>query len=327
MKKPMPLNEFDIIKTYFTRPPKQSSVQQAVGDDCAIVSLDSNKQLVFSMDTLVSGRHFPVDASPYDIATRALCTSISDLAAMGATPLWLTLGLTLPEMNQAWLSAFSDGVYAIADQFEMDLIGGDTTKGPLTITVQVHGQVAHGHSLRRDQAMEGDTVFVTGNLGDGAAGLAVLENRLTLERPAQDYLHERFYAPTPQVKIGQRLIGLAHCAIDISDGLLGDAEHIAKASGVSIVFDIEKLPVSKYLKGVEQKKMWAWALSGGDDYQLLFTVNQTQLASVKHLMDTQQLEATAIGRVVSGRGQVSCCLHGQPYDLRHQPTGYQHFAS
>jgi thiamine-monophosphate kinase len=323
----MPLNEFDIIKKYFTRSAVQSSVDSSVGDDCAIVSLESCKQLVLSMDTLVAGRHFPNDAKAYDIGTRALCTSISDLAAMGATPLWFTLGLTLPSVDESWLQNFSEGLFSIADQFNMDLIGGDTTKGPLTVTVQVHGEVNKGQALTRSSAQVGDIVFVTGSLGDGAAALALIQNQLIVEPSVQDFLKGRFYAPEPQVIAGQHLVGVANAAIDISDGLLADAGHVATASGVSIALDMEALPVSAGLHTITQERMWSWALSGGDDYQLLFTVSESQQVVVQDLIKKGVLQATAIGHVIEGDGQVSCYRHGELYQLSSQYSGYQHFAS
>lgn len=323
----MPLHEFDIISQYFTRPSTDSLVDKGVGDDCAIVTVDPSKQLVMSMDTLVSGRHFLENTPPYNIASRALCTSLSDLAAMGATPHWFTLGLTLPSVDQQWLAQFSRGLFAIADTFSMDLIGGDTTQGPLTITIQVHGVVDRGCALRRDQAAVGDEVFVTGCLGDGAAALALLHNQLTVDQVADEYLRHRFYAPTPQVNAGLQLQGLANAAIDISDGLLADAQHIANASQVAIHFDVERLPISPCLQSVHSQTTLPWALCGGDDYQLLFTVGREALPAVHQLVKQGKLDATSIGQVVEGEPSVQCFQQGQPFSLSHRQTGYQHFAS
>ena len=178
----MSLNEFSLIKQFFTRQAQQASVIKSVGDDCAILSVPNHQQLVLSMDTLVAGRHFPESATPYQIATRALCTSVSDLAAMGAKPLWFTLGLTLPSADEPWLAQFSAGLFAAAAPLNIDLIGGDTTKGPLTITVQAHGVVDKECALQRDAAQQNDRVFVSGYLGDGAAALALIQQN-------QSYLH------------------------------------------------------------------------------------------------------------------------------------------
>ncbi|MFT5116567.1 MAG: thiamine-monophosphate kinase [Kiritimatiellia bacterium] len=328
----MPLNEFDIIKKYFTRPSTKKSVNKSVGDDCAIVSLAKNKQLVMSMDTLVSARHFPVTATPYQIATRALCTSLSDLAAMGANPLWFTLGLTLPNVDEMWLKSFSEGLFSIANAFDIDLIGGDTTRGPLTVTVQVHGEVDQGKALLRSCAQIGDAIFVTGCLGDGAAGLAMLQNQLPVNKTTRNYLLSRFYAPTPHILAGKSIASFANSAIDISDGLLADAGHIAVASGVGMEINIECLPIAKLVKQVAADSCIEWALTGGDDYQLLFTVSPQQLPNVQSLLDQGMIKASHIGEVVDGDGQasngrVSCFLQGAPYDISDLNTGYQHFVT
>jgi thiamine-monophosphate kinase len=323
----MPLNEFDIIKKYFTRPSEKKSVSRSVGDDCAIVSLAENKQLVMSMDTLVSARHFPVTATPYQIATRALCTSLSDLAAMGANPLWFTLGLTLPSVDETWLASFSEGLFSIADAFDIDLIGGDTTRGPLTVTVQVHGEVDQGKALLRSRAQLGDAIFVTGCLGDGAAGLAMLQNQLPVDNATHDYLLERFYAPTPHILAGKNIAPFANSAIDISDGLLADAGHIAVASGVGMVINIESLPIAESIEQIAADRCVQWALTGGDDYQLLFTVSPQQLPCVQSLLDQGMINASHIGEVVDGKGQVSCFLQGAPYDISDSNKGYQHFVT
>jgi thiamine-monophosphate kinase len=323
----MPLNEFDIIKKYFTRSPKNKSVNRSVGDDCAIVSVAENKQLVMSMDTLVAARHFPVTATPYQIATRALCTSLSDLAAMGAKPLWFTLGLTLPSVDEMWLKSFSEGLFSIANAFDIDLIGGDTTRGPLTVTVQVHGEVDQGKALLRSRAQLGDAIFVTGCLGDGAAGLAMLQNQLQVNNTTRDYLLGRFYAPTPHILDGQSIAPFTNSAIDISDGLLADAEHIAIASGVGMAINIECLPIAKSIQQIAADRCVQWALTGGDDYQLLFTVSPQQLFNVQSLLDQGMIKVSHIGEVVDGDGQVSCFLQGDAYDISNLKKGYQHFVT
>ena len=329
----MSLNEFDIINHYFKRQSQQETVIKSIGDDCAILSFPTDKQLVMSMDTVVAGRHFPHDALPYDIATRALCTSLSDLAAMGATPLWFTLGLTLPSSSESWLAQFSQGLFAVADEFSCDLIGGDTTRGPLTVTVQVHGEVEPSSVLRRDTAAVDDDVYISGTLGDGAAALAVLEQRLAVDELADDYLRNRFYRPTPQILIGQQLLGIANAAIDISDGLLADSLHLASSSKVAIDIELDKLPFSSALSHVEQAQRFAWALTGGDDYQLLFTVPQFARADCQLLIEQGQLHACLVGKVraCDEQGHVRCLYHQQPYDIMANHAisdiGYQHFAS
>jgi len=332
----MPLNEFQLIKHYFTRQAVQASVVKSVGDDCAILAPHPHRQLVMSMDTMVEGRHFPVDANPYDIGTRALCTSLSDLAAMGARPLWFTLGLTLPDASPEWLAECSRGLFDVATPFECDLIGGDTTKGSLTLSVQVHGEVEPDRCLRRDHACVGDTVFVTGTLGDGAAALSMLQHTETatvFDQASRHYLHQRFYAPIPQIVAGECLAPYAHAAIDISDGLLADAQHIAEASHVLIHIDVEQLPIAPALSSVSYEQQLQWALTGGDDYQLLFTVPEGALASVNSLIDAKIIQATRIGCVcdTTSRGPqasagVHCFLNGEPYNPGND-KGFQHFAS
>lgn len=335
----MSLVEFDIIKRYFTRPAKQQSVSQSVGDDCAVLTLSSNKQLVLSMDTLVCGRHFPEDAAPYDIATRALCTSLSDLAAMGAKPLWFTLGLTLPAASHEWLSEFSQGLFAISDRYNVDLIGGDTTQGPLAVTIQVHGEVDQGQGLCRHSAQVGDSVFVTGCLGDGAAALAVLQGEELGSAVDKDYLLQRFYQPFPQIAMGQYLQSIASAAIDISDGLVADARHIARASQVDMVINTESLPLSDLLSAKPcyyneinhiRSKRLEWALTGGDDYQLLFTVHPEKLTQLQLLIDENLVVATNIGFITAKSqdvGDVVCYLNGGPYSVNYPLGGYQHFVT
>ncbi len=350
----MPLGEFEIIKKYFHRQVMQSSVVKSVGDDCAILSHSENKHLVMSMDTMVCGRHFPEDMDPYHIGSRALCTSLSDLAAMGAKPLYFTLGLTLPNASEEWLASFSAGLFSIAEKFSCDLIGGDTTQGPLTITVQVHGEVDKGSALRRDAALIGDAVFVTGTLGDGAAALALLQGKReeqgpgselkkkeSLDSGGEQYLLQRFYAPLPQILAGQKLLSYANAAIDISDGLLADAQHIADNSQVGINIDVERLPISVAAKHFGVKDCYSWALTGGDDYQLLFTVSQEHLNAIQKLIEAGDLDATHIGEVVKlnakldarDQSSVNCFLNGEPYQKNNNNidndsyAGYQHFAS
>jgi thiamine-monophosphate kinase len=334
----MPLNEFDIIKKYFTRQSSHSTVVSTVGDacigdDCAVVNPAQGKQLVMSMDTLVAGTHFPESATPYQIATRALCTSLSDLAAMGARPLWFTLGLTLPHVSEQWLSEFSRGLFVIADQFNVDLIGGDTTKGPLSVTVQVHGEVNTGAALMRSSAQAGDAVFVTDVVGDGAAALAMLQGANFLDDSLQKYLLARFYQPLPQIAVGESLAPLANAAIDISDGLLADAGHIARASNVVIQLDLEDIPVAEGLKNntqCTQEQCWQWGLSGGDDYQLLFTMPLHHLEKLRGEIAAQDVTITQIGRVVSAendQSKVVLMKQQQVCDVAHitNMQGYQHF--
>ena len=287
----------------------------------------------------MAGRHFPVDAHPDQIATRAFCTCLSDLAAMGATPRWFTLGLTLPESDAEWIALFSKALLNIAQAYQCELVGGDTTQGPMTITLQVHGVVEMGKALRRDQAEVGDSVFVTGCLGDGAGALALINNDAivnTIDEHQKKYLQGRFYCPEPQINAALKIIDFAHAAIDISDGLLADLQHIAVASQVDITVDVDSLPISLACKSlVGDAKALVYALSGGDDYQIVFTVPDKYLATVFELIKKGEVVATKIGRVVAtdlskNQHQVYCCKKDKKIEIKSVLDGYkgyQHFAS
>ena len=325
----MPLGEFDVIRRYFQRDQHRPDLVLGIGDDCALVDLvEDNSYLALTVDTLVADNHFPADASAADIASRSLCVNLSDLAAMGAKPLWFTLSLSLPEVNESWLTAFSEGLFAVADRFDCQLVGGDTTRGPLSITVQMQGSVSVNHYLTRSEAQAGDHIFVTGTLGDGAAALAMIRKRLTMNDRETDYLYQRFYQPEPQLAAAQKLLGISRAAIDISDGLLADLSHIASASQVAMAIDIDCLPLSPVLHKLyqqEPQQVRQWALAGGDDYQLAFTVPKTKLSIVRKMITTEELIATEIGIVKAGEG-VECHLRGTPYTYSFD-KGYQHFVS
>jgi len=276
-----------------------------------------------SIDTLIAGRHFPSNADPALIAERALRVSVSDLAAMGAEPLWFTLALSLPEADEHWLESFSEGLFAAAHNCDCVLVGGDTTRGPLSITIQVHGAVPKGLALTREGAEPGDHIFVTGELGDGAAALAALENRLEIEEGHNRYFSDRFYRPEPQLAAGKLLRGLATAALDISDGLLADLGHICSASLVGAEVDVERLPLSEALQYYHNRcPAKDWALSGGDDYQLCFTVPPRNLDAVGTLIATGRINASAIGTITNGDSVV--CMEGGKNYLP-TTTGYQHF--
>lgn len=319
----MAVGEFVLIQRYFDRSAHADGVVLGIGDDCALLSVPAGQQLAVSMDTLVADVHFPAGADPELIAERALRVNLSDLAAMGATPLWFTLGLTLPSSDADWLESFSRGLFAAANEFNCTLVGGDTTRGPLSLTLQVHGSVDANLALRRSGASVGDLVCVTGSLGDGAAALALIQDSLWAGEDARAYLLDRFYRPRPQLAEGQLLLGLASAALDISDGLVADLGHICQCSGVGAVIDIDRLPLSSALKAnVEHDRAASWALAGGDDYQLCFTVPQAKLAALQSLIESNQLQASVIGEVVEGSGVV-CRANGVEVNIA--TTGYNHF--
>ncbi|HHH3793153.1 TPA: thiamine-phosphate kinase, partial [Enterobacter hormaechei subsp. steigerwaltii] len=245
----MACGEFSLIARYFDRVrTSRLDVETGIGDDCALLNIPEKQTLAISTDTLVCGRHFLPDIDPADLAYKALAVNVSDLAAMGADPAWLTLALTLPEVDEAWLEAFSDALFEQLNYYDMQLIGGDTTAGPLSMTLAIHGYVPAGRALKRSGAKPGDWIYVTGTPGDSAAGLAILQNRLTVEE-ADDaaYLVKRHLRPTPRILHGQALRERASSAIDLSDGLISDLGHILKASGVGARVDLDLFPLSEQL--------------------------------------------------------------------------------
>jgi thiamine-monophosphate kinase len=307
----MALGEFELIYRYFSSFGRGSAVELGVGDDCAIFQFEPGESIVTSVDTMVAGRHFPEYAFPEDIGYRAVAAATSDLAAMGARPLGMTLALTLPEADELWLHAFSEGVGQASRAFDLPLVGGDTTRGSLTISVQVLGAVPAGAALLRSGARPGDRVCVSGTLGDAAAGLALENGELVVEPDEAEYLSSRFHRPTPRLTLGQELLGRASSCIDISDGLLADAGHVASASGVAIRIEADSLPLSPVLLGLaDRPQSLRWALAGGDDYELCFTLPGEERVPAG---------CCVIGAVSAGEG-VSCDI--PPGD---GSTGFRHF--
>lgn len=269
-----------------------------IGDDAALLNMPADQQLVVATDTLVESVHFPPQASAEHIATRALCVNLSDMAAMGARPRWFTLALTLPATmaSTQWLESFSHGLATVAEQYDIALVGGDTTAGPLTISLTLLAEVPVAQSLRRDGAKPGDTLYVTGTLGDGAAALEII-NRGDLAH--SERLLTRFYQPQPQIEAGIRLRNVASACIDISDGLIADLGHICKASGVRSDIQTKLLPIHQELHQLWPQQAVDWALSGGDDYQLCFTVPQSRCEIVNQWIDAGEFDATMVGQILA----------------------------
>lgn len=269
-----------------------------IGDDAALLNMPADQQLVVATDTLVESVHFPPQASAEHIATRALCVNLSDMAAMGARPRWFTLALTLPATmaSTQWLESFSRGLATVAEQYDIALVGGDTTAGPLTISLTLLAEVPVAQSLRRDGAKPGDTLYVTGTLGDGAAALEII-NRGDLAH--SERLLTRFYQPQPQIEAGIRLRNVASACIDISDGLIADLGHICKASGVRSDIQTKLLPIHQELHQLWPQQAVDWALSGGDDYQLCFTVPQSRCEIVNQWIDAGEFDATMVGQILA----------------------------
>lgn len=263
--------EFDLIARYFSRH-QTGELELSIGDDAAVFSPPATHSLVFSVDTQVEGRHFPVGFPADKIATRALGSAMSDLAAMGAKPHHFTLALTLPDLDEHWLCAFSSGLYEMADRFDFKLVGGDTTKGPLTVSIQVHGLVERDRYLKRSSAKSGDGLYVSGSIGDAAGGLklalAGAQSR-TLSNDEKQ-LFSAYASPDPEIKLGQALVGSASAALDISDGLLADLEQLATASNLACHVELDAIPLSDALRRAEGDiEALSLALAGGDDYRLL----------------------------------------------------------
>jgi thiamine-monophosphate kinase len=305
----MASNEFELIRRYFWGLGGGGAIRLGIGDDAALLDLPPGELLVASVDTLVEGVHYPRDTFPEDVGYRALAVAASDLAAMGASPLACTLALTLPVADELWLKAFSEGLAQACADCRLPLAGGDTTRGPATvITVQVFGACPANAALRRDGARPGDQVCVSGTVGDAAAALAVLEERWHPGPEAANAMLKRFHRPSPRLALGEQLRGLATAAIDVSDGLLADLGHIAAASGVAIALDSGSLPLSPAVAAAGGRGR-AWALGGGDDYELAFTLPAGAAAPEG---------CTRIGEVREGAG---LSVDGEPADA----SGYRHF--
>jgi len=322
----LPLGEFDLIDRYFSGAVAnaRSGVILGVGDDAALMRLPPNTDLVAAVDTLVAGRHFPLDCEPRSIGHRALAVNLSDMAAMGATPAWATLALTLPSADAAWLERFSLGLLHLAQAHGVALVGGDTTAGPLTISVQILGHVTPGTALRRSGAAAGDLLAVTGDLGDAGAGLALRTGRLLADdRAAAAAVLERFDYPTPRVSFGIQARGVASAAMDLSDGLVGDLAKLARASGVAAQVEVERLPLSAALQSlVSTSQAREWALAAGDDYELLLAVAPRKWDELEAAARGLDLKLTAIGELRPGNG-VQWSLGGESFVPA--APGYDHF--
>lgn len=318
------MGEFELIHHYFASAAcarRSDGVALGIGDDGALLEPDDGQQLAVSTDTLVAGIHFPPGSDPFQLGQRALAVTASDLAAMGAEPLGFTLALTLPEADPDWLQGFVRGLDEMAAHCRLCLVGGDTTRGPLSMTLTVFGQVPRGQALLRSGAQPGDWLCVSGELGDAAAALPLVLSQRDVIDAAEQKLLARYWRPEPQLQLGQALRGKATAALDISDGLLADCGHIARASGVGLLIEMEKLPLSSaLLQTLDRQQARRCALSGGDDYQLAFTVPPAQLAELQRHWP----EIRVIGRAVNGDFVQLIDTDGSVIDTR-GIAGYQHF--
>jgi thiamine-monophosphate kinase len=327
----MPIGEFELIAKYFQepRPPLAAArrdVLLGIGDDAALLSVPTGQELVAALDTLVEGRHFPAGAPPESIGHRALAVNLSDLAAMGATPAWFLLALTLPRADESFLESFARGLFTLAREHGVQLVGGDTTAGPLSVSVQALGTVPAGRALRRRGAAPGDLLYVSGTPGDAAAGLAVLQARgPEATDPHELQLLRRFLFPEPRVELGLQLRGVASACIDVSDGLAADAGRLAAASGCAAVIDAGALPLSDALRAREgEGESLAKALRGGDDYELCFTVPPLRRSEFEARMTNVKCHVTCIGIIAAGSG---VRVERDGASLAADTRGFDHFST
>jgi thiamine-monophosphate kinase len=320
----MAVTEFELISRFFSRlGAKREDVILGVGDDCALLRVPAGMELAVSVDTLVEGVHFAPHTDPESLGHKALAVNLSDLAAMGAVPAWATLALTLPDSDSVWLEAFSRGFSALAKRYRVQLIGGDTTRGPLNITVQVHGLLAPGSALRRDGARPGDLIGVTGALGDAGLALRPLQDSYHLADACNE-LQRRLEWPAPRVEAGQALVGIARSAIDISDGLLADLGHVAEASGVGARLQLARLPLSPGVaRYVKETGDWSLPLAAGDDYELCFSVAPERRSEAEARVLRAGCELTWIG-VIDEEPGVRCFTADGDL-LNPLARGYEHF--
>jgi thiamine-monophosphate kinase len=322
----MAISEFTLIERYFRHcGVKRSDVRLGIGDDAALLECPPEAELVATVDTLVAGVHFPEGSPAASIGHRALAVNLSDLAAMGARPAWALLSLTLPSADEEWLGEFASGLSALARAHAVALVGGNTTSGPLCISVQLLGHVPRGAALLRSGGKAGDVVFVSGTPGDSTAGLALEQGRLTaVAGHTGKYLRERFLFPTPRVALGERLRKFASACIDVSDGLLGDAAKLAQASGCGVDVEHDRVPVSDALvEAVGSATAHTLALTGGEDYELCFTVHPDTVARLHQELPPEQWGYRRIGALGTTPGTRVLAADASVMDFSH--SGFSHF--
>ena len=314
--------EFALIDRLRARVRGRPDLRLGIGDDAALLQPAPGHELVVTCDTLVAGVHFPEDTTPADLGWKALAVNLSDLAAMGAAPAWCTLAMTLPQADADWLDAFADGFFELADAHAVALAGGDTTRGPLSLTITAFGQVPAGQALRRDGARPGDEVWVSGSLGDAAGALAQWQAR----GPASAKLRHRLDRPTPRVAAGLALRGLASACVDLSDGLLADLGHVLAASGCAATLDLGRLPTTRTLaEHFDERRRWELQLAGGDDYELCFTAPPQAALAIEQALAAAGETATVIGQLHAGHGLSLRTPEGEAWTA--PARGYEHFGS
>lgn len=326
------MKEFDLIERFFAHRSKQrKDVIVGIGDDCAVLRVPDSQQLAITTDTLVEGVHFVPKSPARSVAYKAVAVNLSDLAAMGAEPSWISLSLTLPHADAEWMEAFSNGLFELLDYYSVDLVGGDTVRGALSLTITAQGFVPQENELKRSSAKPGDWIYVSGTLGDAGAGLQIMQAQsLPLQADKlsdeQQYLLNRHLFPTPRLMLGQSLRRVANACIDISDGTLADLKHILKASHVGARIQIDRLPLSDELvafSGLDNAVQNA--LSAGDDYELLFTVSEEQKGQLETVIASTGIKATCIGQVTGQPNKIDLRLGDVPFAIT-EHLGYEHFS-
>lgn len=312
-------SEFKIIERYFKKKMKRTAL--GIGDDAAIINVQNHYQLVISSDMLVENIHFLKNTNPSHLGWKSLAVNLSDIAAMGATPKWATLSISLPKINHAWLKKFSEGFFKCADKFGIDLIGGDTTKGPLSISITIMGESKKNKALLRSGAKINDDIWVTGQLGLASMGLANLQGQLKLTPSIKIKCIRALETPCPKISLGSHLSRYANSCIDISDGLIQDLGHILKASKVGASLLLHNLPCEKF---IHTSKQYQFALNGGDDYELLFTANKKNRAYIKKIAKKTNTPVTMIGSITKKKGL--SILNEQGKSIKFNAKGFDHFA-
>ena len=318
------MKEFDLIKKYFTdQAVNRKDVQLGIGDDCAVICPPERQKIAVTTDTLVAGVHFPLQTSAKAIGHKAIAVNLSDLAAMGAEPSWISLAITLPEVDENWISDFCNAVFELCEYYNVQLIGGDTTRGPLSITVTAQGLLPLDKQLTRSTGSPGDWLYVTGNIGDAALALKHVLGEFTIEAQHLKKLQKKLDFPKPQVLAGQAIRDYASAAIDLSDGLVADLRHICQASKVGANIVLEDLPLSfELIDSVGVEQAIELALSGGDDYELLFTVSEDNKVGVETALSNCGVTATCIGQL-NGNNVITTTVNNKPVVLRNE--GFEHF--
>ena len=321
------MKEFELIKRYFTGAGvSRKDVPLGVGDDAAIINVPPNSQLIVTTDTLVQGVHFFADMEPRALGHKAVAVNLSDIAAMGGEPAWISIAVTLPEVDEQWVEAFTAGINEICEYYNVQVIGGDTTQGPLAVTISAKGLVPKDKAIVRSGAKPGDWIFVTGTLGDAGVAIDAIKHNKTLPLKHQAFLKNRFEYPTPRVAIAQGLREIASSAIDISDGLLSEIGHILAASNVGAVINIDQLPLSDALLGSveDESQYYEFALAAGDDYELLFTVPEDKRGALDVTLAHYGVKLTCIGQILGQAGNVELRKDNQPFTF--EGKGFQHFS-